>query len=147
MTRAVQPTDTIFQILAQEHRDLEAQFAALHELVESDFELARSRYSQVADAIIAHLHAEAEVLLPRLAEIPTLDDVVARSRADHARIETDVRALGVPNLTPSEWVRGVRRLAIDVEHLIEREEAHVFPVARRALPLDESHQLATVLHR
>jgi hypothetical protein len=51
------------------------------------------------------------------------------------------------NLTPSEWVRGLRRLEADLENLIEREEAHVFPAARRALPIDESHELATALHR
>ena len=147
MTEAVQPTETIFQVLAHEHRDLEARFAALHELVGMDFELARSHYPQLAEAILAHLHGEAEVLIPGLADIPTLEDVLARSRTDHARIEADVRALAVSNLTPSEWVRGLRRLAADVEHLIEREEAHVFPAARRALPIDESHKLATVLHR
>jgi len=87
------------------------------------------------------------VLLPRLADIPTLEDVLVRSRADHARIEADARALALPNLTPSEWVRGLRRLETDLEHLIEREEADVFPAARRALPIDESHKLATALHR
>lgn len=147
MTEAVQSTDTIFQVLVHEHRDLEARFAALHELVGTDFELARSRYLQLADAILAHLHGEAEVLMPRLADIPTLEDVLAHGRTDHARIEADVRALMLSNLTPSEWVRGLRRLDADLEHLIEREEAHVFPAARRALPIAESHELATALHR
>ncbi len=147
MIEAVQPTDTIFQVLAHEHRDLEARFAALHELVGMDFELARSHYPQLADAILAHLRGEAEVLMPRLAHIPTLEDVLARSRTDHARIEADAHALTLPQLTPSEWVRGLRRLEADVEHLIEREESHVFPAARRALPIDESHRLATALHR
>jgi hypothetical protein len=147
MTEAIQSTDTIFQVLAHEHRDLEARFAALHELVESDFELARAHYPQLADAIIAHLGAEAAVLMPRLAHIATLENVLARSRTDHARIEADARALTLPNLTPSEWLRGVRRLEADLDHLIEREEAHVFPAARRVLPIDESQKLASALHR
>lgn len=147
MSEVVESTDTIFQVLSHEHRELEARFAALHELVGTDFELARSQYPQLADAILAHLHSEAEVLLPRLANIPTLEDVLARSRTDHARIEADARALVLSNLTPSEWVRGLRRLETDLEHMIEREEAHVFPAARRALPIGESHELATALHR
>lgn len=147
MTDADSPTDTIFSVLAHEHRDLEARFAAFHELLASDFDRARAAYPRLADAILAHLRAEAAVLLPRLADIPTLDDVLARSRMDHARIEAGARALVLPNLTPSEWVRALRRLEGDLDHLIEQEEAHVFPAARRVLPIDESHRLAGALHR
>jgi len=146
MTEPAEPTDTIFQLLAHEHRDLEARFAALHEMVATDVEDARSHYPELAHAILAHLRAEAAVLLPRLEGIPTLEDVLARSRIDHARIEADARALAQQNLTSSEWVRGVRRLAAELEQLIEREEAHVFPVARRELAPDESHRLAVALH-
>lgn len=142
MIEPIAPTDTIFQVLAHEHRVLEARFSALHELATSDVELAREVYGELAAAILAHLHAETAVLLPRLARLRTLDGILESGRHDHARIEAGVRGLAVPNLTDSEWLRGVRRLEADLEHLIEREEAHVFPIARRALPLDESHQLA-----
>lgn len=134
-------TDTIFAMLAHEHRDLEAQFAALHEQAAQDFVAACEAYPALAAAIVTHLHAEAEVLFPRLSSIEDLDPLLARSRADHARIEADAMYLARAQLTPSEWLRALRRLESDVEHLIEREEAHVFPVARRALPPDQSHAL------
>ncbi len=136
------PSDTIFQVLAHDHRDLEARFAQLHELAVSDVAAARNRYPQLATAILVHLHAEAAVLMPRLALLGTLDGVLERSRVDHERLEADVQQLAHANLTPSEWLRGLRRLDTALEHLIEREEADVFPVARRALPIEESHQLA-----
>ncbi len=145
MSHPVTSTDTIFQVLDHEHRDLEARFAALHVIAADDLEAARAAYPQLAAAILAHLHAEAAVLLPRLAQIPALAEVLAETRDDHARIEVDALGLGRAPLTPSEWLRGVRRLEQDIERLIEREEAEVFPVARRAVPLDESHALACEL--
>jgi len=143
----LQPTDTIFQVLAHEHRDLEARFAAVHGLTGTDFPQARAHYPQLAHAILAHLRAEATVLWPRLAGIPVLATLLAQGRADHARIEAEARALAHPSLTPSEWLRGLRRLEADLEHLIEREETHVFPVARRTLDPGESQRLAAALHR
>ncbi len=142
MTQPLSSTDTIFQLLAHEHRDLEARFAALHQ---GDFDGAREAYPELAAAIVAHLHAEAAVLFPRLARIPSLGELLDGARADHARIEAAALALSRTTLTPSEWLRGVRRLEQDLVRLIEREEAHVYPVARRALPLDESHELACEL--
>ncbi|CAN5922240.1 hypothetical protein BH11MYX3_BH11MYX3_40020 [soil metagenome] len=145
MTQPVSSSDTIFQVLAHEHRDLEARFGALHEAAAEDFEAARCRYPQLAAAILVHLHAEAAVLFPRLARISALAHFVDGTRADHTRIENQVLSLSRPSLTPSEWLRGVRRLEQDLERLIEREETHVYPAARRALPLDESHELACEL--
>lgn len=138
-------SDTIFQVLGLEHRELEAWFASLYEQATIDFEAVGAGYPQLALALIAHLHAEAAVLFPRLAAIPDLAPLLAQCRADHARIEADALTLGRELLTPSEWLRGLRRLELDVEHLIEREETYVFPIARRALPLDQSHALATEL--
>ncbi len=145
MTRPVASTDTIFQVLAHEHRDLEARFSAFHEAAADDFEAARQSYPDLAAAVIAHLHAEATVLVPRLAQIPALASILDGMRADQARIETEALALAHATLTPSEWVRGVRRLERDLERLIEREEAQVYPLARRALPPEESHDLAREL--
>jgi hemerythrin HHE cation binding domain-containing protein len=145
MSQPVSSTDTIFQVLASEHRELEARFGALHEAAADDFDTARRGYPALAAAILVHLHAEATVLFPRLARIPALAGFLDGTRDDHTRIEEQVLALARTTLTPSEWLRGVRRLEQDLERLIEREEADVYPAARRALPLDESHELACAL--
>ncbi len=145
MRQPVASTDTIFQVLAHEHRDLEARFGVLHETAAEDIEAARRAYLELADAIIVHLRGEAAVLYPRLAHLPALAQTLDGTREDHARIEAQALALARTTLTPSEWLRGVRRLEQDLERLIEREEAQVYPVARRALPLDQSHELACEL--
>jgi hypothetical protein len=110
-----------------------------------DVASARSAYPQLAATIIAHLHAESAVLLPRLAKIDAVAGFLASTRADHARIEGDVRELAHQNLTDSEWLRALRRLEDDVVQLIDHEEGQVYPAARRAVPLDEAHALAKEL--
>lgn len=147
MREPITSTDTVFQVLAHEHRDLEARFAALFEAAASDIEEARAGYRELAAAILAHLHAEGAVLFPALARIASLGPILDGSRADHARIEADALSLDRPNLTTSEWLRALRRLHGDVVRLIEREEAHVYPAARRALPIGEAHDLAQALRR
>ena len=147
MREPVTSTDTVFQVLAHEHRRLEAEFAALHVRAVESVAAARATYPQLAATILAHLHAEDAVLMPRLAQIRGLTEMLAGSRADHARVETDALALDRPNLTDSEWLRALRRLEADVVRLIEREEAHVYPAARRALPPEEAQLLARELRR
>ncbi|MBA3465723.1 MAG: hemerythrin domain-containing protein [Deltaproteobacteria bacterium] len=143
----VAATDTIFQVLAHEHRDLEAELAALHVRAAENMVAARAMFPKIAAAILAHLHAEDAVLMPRLAQIPGLSQMLAGSRADHARVESETLALDRPNLTDSEWLRALRRLEAELVRLIEREEAHVYPAARRALPPEEAKLLARELRR
>ena len=140
-------TDTVFQVLAKEHRDLEARFSQLFERAQTDIEGARDDYRELAAAILAHLHAEGAVLFPALARIAALERILDGSRADHARIEADALSLDRPNLTTSEWLRALKRLHGDVVRLIEREESHVYPAARRAMPLEEANDLARALRR
>jgi hypothetical protein len=147
MMGPITPTDTVFQVLAKEHRDLEARFAQLFEHAETDIEGARADYRELAAAILAHLHAEGAVLFPALARIAALDQILVGSRADHARVEADVLALDRPNLTTSEWLRALKRMHADLVRLIEREESHVYPAARRAMPPDEANHLAHALRR
>ena len=147
MKEAITSTDTVFQVLAHEHRDLEARFAALFERALVDIEGTRLEYPELAAAILAHLHAEGGVLFPALGRIAALAPILDGSRADHARIEAAALELDRPNLTTSEWLRALKRLHADVVHLIEREESHVYPAARRALPLGEAHDLAHAVRR
>lgn len=147
MREPVTSSATVFQVLAHEHRRLEARFAALHVRAVESVAAARAAYPELAAAILAHLHAEAAVLMPRLAQIPNLANMLAGSRADHARVEADALSLDRPNLTDSEWLRAVRRLEADLVHLIEREEAHVYPAARRVLPPEEAQSLAREFRR
>jgi hypothetical protein len=147
MTGPITSTDTVFQLLAKEHRELEARSADLFERALADIEGARAEYQDLAAALLAHFHAEAAVLLPALARIPALAPMLDRSRADHARLEADALALDRPNLTASEWLRALKRLHGDLVHLIEREESYVYSAARRAMPIGEAHDLAHAFHR
>jgi hemerythrin-like domain-containing protein len=147
MREPVTSSDTVFQVLAHEHRHLEARFAALHVQAIGSVSAARAAYPELAAAILAHLHAEDAVLTPRLEQIQSLSDVLAGSRADHAHVEADALSLDRPNLTDSEWLRALRRLEGELVRLIEREEAHVYPAARRALPPEEAQSLARELRR
>lgn len=147
MIASIEPTDTVFQVLAHEHRDLEARFAALFERAALDVEGARDDYRELEAAILAHLHAEGAVLFPALAQIASLAPILDGSRAEHARLEADALSLDRANLTTSEWLRALRRLHGDLVRLIEREESHVYPAARRALPLRTAHDLARAVRR
>src|SRR5437762_13375161 len=135
MKQPITSTDTVFQVLAHEHRDLEARFAELFERAVADIEGARAAYQELAAAILAHLHAEGGVLFPALGRIEALATVLDGSRADHARIEAAALELDRPNLTTSEWLRALRRLHADVVHPSEREESYAYPAASRAMPL------------
>lgn len=133
---------TIFEVLAREHRDFEARFAQVQQLGAPRLDEARRIYAQLADQLVAHLRAEAEVVYPILAGLRELGDDVAGAVAAHARLVQAVGELRVLRVTAGEWLRAVRRLEADIEHHIDLAEREMFPVARRALSEAEAQALA-----
>jgi hemerythrin-like domain-containing protein len=134
---------TLFEVLAAEHRELEAQFAAVQQLGPQSIDEARAAFARLAEALRAHLGAERTVAYPRFAEIggPIVDEITD-ARIDHDNIEQAIRELANGSLTPSEWLRGVRRLEALFEHHVDSEEREVFPPAKLALSIEEQRALA-----
>jgi hemerythrin-like domain-containing protein len=134
---------TLFEVLAAEHRDLEARFARVQALGPTSLSDARAAFHDLAEVLRAHLRAERAVAYPRFAQLgPVVAAEIVDARIDHANIEEALDALAGATLTPSEWLRAVRRLEALFEHHVDSEEREVFPFARRALSIEEARELA-----
>jgi hemerythrin-like domain-containing protein len=133
---------TIFEVLAHDHRAIEAQFAQLQQLGVARIDEAWDDYERLADQLLMHLRAEAEVVYPTLVRVDELCDDIAQAVGDHDRLLRAIDDLRVTRVTPSEWLRAVRRLEAEIEEHIELAECEMFPIAKRALSETEAQALA-----
>lgn len=133
---------TIFEVLAREHRELEARFAHVQRLGAVNIDRARAEYDRLAVRLVGHLRTVINVLYPRLASFGELLDDIDDLSSNLDGVERTITDLRTPSSTPSEWLRAVRRLEDDIEEHVESAERDVFPFAKRALSVADAVTLA-----
>jgi hemerythrin-like domain-containing protein len=134
---------SIFELLASQHRAIEARFAEVYQHGAAHLAEACAVYAVLAQQIVDHLEGEARIVYPRLSTVPELTTILDEVKDDHMRISLLVTGLLISRTTASEWVREVRRLEEVVAQHVEVEESDLFPAAERALTIEESHELAS----
>lgn len=135
--RTQRTTDrTICEQLAAEHRELEAWLA---HVLASPYAVARARFDQLATRLVAHVDREIKFVYARLRPFrPGHDRVVDALANLHVAIEE----LRRDQVTPSEWLRAVRRFDVTLRHYVEIEERELFAAVRDVLAIEESRELA-----
>ena len=128
---------TIFDLLAQQHAEVEAAFREIHQTLD------RARFTAFSTKLLASMRAEHAVVYPAFAFHAGLDDEVKRAIREHDKIEQAINHLRLVPLTPDEWRGAFTRLQVLVTDHFETEEWILFPVARLRLATELAKRLAT----
>lgn len=131
-----------FDILAEQHRELEERISALEaEEDPGEAEAQRERFQALADALRVHARLEERYLYPLVARIE--GRVRAREEAeDHLALRELVEEL--EELTPGGdewWARFTALEDLLVAH-VQEEEAEIFPRIASALDQEEQTELS-----
>ena len=134
---------TIFELLAQEHVEVEAAFRDIHAALErKDHGLARSRFGKLSTKLLAAMRSEHAVVYPSFAYQAGLDDEVKRAVREHQTIEQTINHLRLIPLALDAWQGALTRLQVLVADHMETEEWILFPVARLRLSAEQATKLA-----
>ena len=125
---------TIFELLAQEHVEVEAAFRDIHAALErKDHGVARSLFFGLSTRLLASMRSEHAVVYPCFAYHAGLEEEVRRAIYEHQKIEQSINQLRLIPLAPESWRGALTRLQILVADHLETEEWILFPVARLRL--------------
>jgi hemerythrin superfamily protein len=131
----------IFDVLTNEHRDVEALFDQIEARHEESPEEARDLFTVLYESLLAHAHAEQSVVYQRLAKIGELTEKVAEAKAEHEAVEHMLEELRAGQLGEA-WLARLAVLQENVKHHVHEEEHEVFPTARERVKEDEARRLA-----
>ena len=134
---------TIFELLAQEHVEVEAAFRDIHAALEQkDHGLARARFGKLSTKLLAAMRSEHAVVYPAFAYQAGLADEIKRAIREHQVIEQTINHLRLIPLGLDAWQGALTRLQILVADHVETEEWILFPVARLRLTTEQATKLA-----
>ena len=134
---------TIFELLAQQHVEIDAAFRDIHAALErKEHGAARALFSKLSTKLLASMRAEHAVVYPCFAYDAGLEDEIKRAIREHQSIEQSINHLRLIPLAPDPWHGALTRLQILVADHLETEEWILFPVARLRLSPAQATKLA-----
>jgi hemerythrin superfamily protein len=133
--------DDIFAVLTRDHREVRAIFDRIKAEMDDETEIARGLFAEVRRELLAHAHAEEEVVYAALAEIDELSDFVDDGREAHALVETVIDEMMSMRAVDDTW----RAKLVVLSELVERHVADEERVLEKARPFlaARSAELAT----
>lgn len=134
---------TIFDVLAQQHVEVDAAFRDIHASQErKDHGKARALFAALSTKLLACMRAEHAVVYPCFSYEAGLAEEVKRAVREHDKIEQVINHLRLVPLARDAWQGALIRLQILVADHLETEEWILFPVARLRLTSDLATKLA-----
>jgi hemerythrin len=138
---------TIYDALSRDHRRFEELLDQLLAASKADDDSWKGILEELARGVLAHAHAEEAVLYNTLREADEAKGLVMHSYAEHAKAESEMRALGAARMVDKTWTSMVEKLRGDLRHHIEEEESKVFDAARKAFSEEEAIALGAAFER
>lgn len=133
---------TIFELLAQQHVEIEGSFGDIHAALEREAHgEARTLFTTLSTKLLASMRSEHAVVYPSFSYHAGLADEVSRAIREHQRIEHSINGLRLTPLAPDAWCQALTRLQVLVANHLETEEWILFPVARLRLSNEQSTRL------
>jgi iron-sulfur cluster repair protein YtfE (RIC family) len=134
---------TIFELLAQQHVEIEAAFRDIHAALErKEHGPARALFAKLSTKLLASMRSEHAVVYPAFAYEAGLEDEVKRAIREHQSIEQSINHLRLIPLSLDSWQGALTRLQVLVADHLETEEWILFPVARLRLSPAQATKLA-----
>jgi hemerythrin superfamily protein len=131
----------IYEALEQDHRMFETLLDRLVDASEDDDDDWKEALDQLRYGVVAHAHAEEAVLYNALREADEGGSIVAHAFLEHAKSETELRALTALKAVDANWTSLAEKLREDLRHHIEEEESKVFAAARKVFSEEEAIEL------
>lgn len=128
---------TIYDLLAQDHDEVQGLFTQLLALDDKD-ESRTEIVTQIYDALIPHSRAEEAVFYNTLRSIGAGKGKVFHGFAEHVEAEVMLKALIVEVKTGLPWKATATKLSEALTHHIYEEETEIFAVAKEALTEPEA---------
>ncbi|HVH55043.1 MAG TPA: hemerythrin domain-containing protein [Vicinamibacterales bacterium] len=136
------PKPDALEILVLEHRRFEALLAQ----GEATTERARKGRRQLLDSLVseltAHERMEEQVLYPALLSYSHTRETLTEGLHEHDSAEAIVNELRDISTDDAEWGVRFRVLKEILQHHMDHEEKHLFPVARGVFSREELRDLA-----
>ncbi|MGA9277405.1 hemerythrin domain-containing protein [Ilumatobacter sp.] len=133
---------TIFESIRNDH---ETQRTLIDILVETegDSDGRNEVWPKLKRELEAHAAAEERYFYVPLMEHDLTQDAARHSVAEHKELDDFVEQLEGYDMSGPQWLQTARELRERLLHHLDEEEKEVFPVAGKALAVDDKTSLAT----
>jgi hypothetical protein len=119
--------------LVHEHRRVAAMFDIVLGTPATEPDARLAKFAILARELLAHAHAEDEVIYEQLAGSDAVGRWIERSRDEHERIEALIHEIERLGDADEHWMNRVEALELAVEHHVDVEEHLVIPRAHVVL--------------
>jgi hypothetical protein len=127
----------VFAQLIHEHRLVAAMFDIVVSTPATEPDDRLASFATLARELIAHSHAEDEIVYEALADSHAVGRRIDQARTEHEEIERMIREIEALGDADEHWLGKVRALQRAVEHHVEIEEQLILPRAHTVL--DDRH--------
>ncbi|HYE07951.1 MAG TPA: hemerythrin domain-containing protein [Planctomycetota bacterium] len=128
----------LYQLLKDDHRDVESLLDRLAEGEDFDSDL----FQTLRENLLAHAHAEDEIVYAALAQQPDASSLIVESRQDHQALEGLLDELTAGISEDEDWTTKLEDLDQLLAEHVEFEETELIPLAQRLLDEETETHLA-----
>jgi hypothetical protein len=123
-TQAASPS--AFELLEQDHREVEEWFAEFNELNEDDDQKAKLA-GKICLALKVHAQMEEEIFYPQARETTKDNDLIDEAVVEHATVKNLIAEIEAMEVGEELYDAKMRVLGEMVKHHIKEEEEELFP--------------------
>ena len=121
-----------FDLLEQDHREVEEWFDEYDELKDSDEDRKAELAEKICFALKVHAQIEEEIFYPRAREATKDDDLIDEALVEHATVKNLIGEIEEMDVGEELYDAKIRVLGEMVKHHIREEEEELFPELQSA---------------
>lgn len=121
-----------FDLLEQDHREVEEWFDEYDELKDSEEDRKAELAEKICLALSVHSRIEEEIFYPRAREATKDDDLIDESLVEHATVKNLIGEIEEMDVGEELYDAKIRVLGEMVKHHIREEEEELFPELQSA---------------
>jgi hemerythrin superfamily protein len=121
-----------FDVLEEDHREVEEWFDQYDELKNSDEDRKAELSKKICLALKVHAQIEEEIFYPRAREATKDDDLIDEAIVEHATVKNLIAEIEEMDVEEALHDAKIRVLAEMVKHHIREEEEELFPELQSA---------------
>lgn len=124
----------LFEVLKREHKEVKRLLG----VAEKD----PRRFSEFAEELDRHVHAEERVFYTPLKGERTLHEMILEGFEEHHVVNSIIKEMSRKTTGSDEWTAKFKVMTENLGHHIEEEEEKLFPAARKVLDRDRQVEMA-----
>jgi hemerythrin superfamily protein len=143
----VAPAGDAFEILTQDHREVEALFQRIQATPGNAVAERTALLEQLKLALTGHALAEENIVYPALRQYIELQDMSLQLAAEHGEIKNFLFMLEQEPKDTPRWIQTAAGFEMFVMEHVQEEEQQVFPSYRTRLDPIQLQELTTLVMR